>query len=455
MRTSIYYIRPATGVVDAVISNKKIIFLTLLSLWSSVINAATLNHVAMISNDINHAVFCLTVNGSVAPKVFSLQHPDRVVIDLANTQRIQQVLPSNLRAGIVVNVRSGRPEPDILRLVFDLDRNVVVHTSSCGQNTTQPGLRVDFQARVIQKPISKALAASANTVQAFAKTAKLTAGSATNAVSVTWQMPKNTLRDVVVVIDPGHGGRDSGARGPNASTEKAVVLAIAQQLKKCIDAQPGMHAVLTRTGDYYVGLRERLHSARRYNADIFVAIHADAFGNHESNGASVFALSQNGATSEAARWLAEKENYSELGGVKLSTLDDKNGMIRTVLLDLSQTATIGASVQMGSRVLSNLNSVTRLHHKHVEQARFVVLKSPDIPSVLIETGFITNPREEKNLTDARYQVRLSQAIFAGIKGYFWDHPPRGTRVEAMSNLHRRIVRAFPASTPFIQTSSTV
>ena len=445
MRTSIYCIRPKTGEIDVVIRYRKyVIFFICLYTWCGLISATTLDHLEKISNNINHATFCLSLTGNVAPKIFSLQHPDRVVVDLPQTLRAHQALPAGLSGSIVTNVRSGHPTANILRLVFDVNRAVTVHTSSCTHNAAHPGLRLDLQARILQKTESQALSASAKTVQAFKKTAV-----------ETLYIPQNTLRDVVVVIDPGHGGRDSGARGQNASTEKAVVLAIAQQLKKCIDAQPGMRAVLTRTGDYYVGLRERLHSARRYNADIFVAIHADAFGNHESNGASVFALSQTGATSEAARWLAEKENYSELGGVKLSSLDDKNGMIRTVLLDLSQTATIGASVQMGSRVLRHLNGMTHLHHNHVEQARFVVLKSPDIPSVLIETGFITNPREEKNLTDPRYQIRLSQAIFAGIKGYFWDHPPRGTRVEAMSNLHRKIVRVFPAARPLHQTSHTV
>ena len=172
-----------------------------------------------------------------------------------------------------------------------------------------------------------------------------------------------------------------------------------------------MRAVLTRNGDYYIGLRERMYIARKDNADIFVAIHADAFNNPDSNGASVFALSARGATSEAARWLAEKENYSELGGVNLRGLDDANGVIRTVLIDLSQTATIGASLQMGSRVLRQLDTITRLHNAKVEQARFMVLKSPDIPSILIETGFISNPREERNLTNPAYQTRLTQAIF--------------------------------------------
>ncbi|TAL62192.1 MAG: LysM peptidoglycan-binding domain-containing protein, partial [Legionella sp.] len=253
--------------------------------------------------------------------------------------------------------------------------------------------------------------------------------------------PSSPLRSVIVVLDAGHGGKDPGAKGPHRTQEKDVVLAITLKLKRLIDSQPGMRAVLTRNGDYYVGLRERLDIARKYNGDIFIAIHADAFNNPLSNGASVFALSQRGATSEAARWIAEKENYSELGGVNLGDLDDQNGVVRSVLIDLSQTATINSSLQMGGRVLSQLGQFARLHNTKVEQARFMVLKSPDIPSILVETGFISNPREEKNLTSSGYQDRISRAIFQGIKGYFWENPPHGTRIEAMTSSNFHLVRS--------------
>ena len=243
-----------------------------------------------------------------------------------------------------------------------------------------------------------------------------------------------------MVLDAGHGGKDAGAHGPHRSREKDVVLAITLKLKRLIDQQPGMHAVLTRSGDYYVVFRERMEIARKYNGDVFVAIHADAFHNPHSNGASVFALSQGGATSEAARWLAEKENYSELGGVNLGELDDQNGVVRSVLIDLSQTATINSSLEMGGRVLGQLGAFTTLHNSRVEQARFMVLKSPDIPSILVETGFISNPREERNLTSPAYQTRLSQAIFQGMKGYFWENPPRGSHIEAMVAHKLHIVR---------------
>ena len=207
-----------------------------------------------------------------------------------------------------------------------------------------------------------------------------------------------------------------------------------------IDKEKGMQAVLTRNGDYYVGLRQRLNLARKKNADFFISIHADAYKHPHSSGVSVFALSQSGATSEAARWLAEKENYSEIGGVNLDGLDDKNGLIREVLIDLSQTATIGASLHMGERVLKELDVVTDLHHNRVEQARFVVLKSPDIPSILIETGFISNPIEEKNLASSYYQTKLCKAIFKGIKRYFNDYPPRSQLAANSRNTEIYIVK---------------
>ena len=230
-------------------------------------------------------------------------------------------------------------------------------------------------------------------------------------------------RDVIVVIDPGHGGKDPGATGPGGIHEKDVVLKIAKYLQKAINQQPHMKAILTRNSDYFISLRQRLAIARKHKGDIFIAIHADAFRDSHSHGASVFALSLRGASSEQARWLAEKENYSELGGVNL---DDKGDMLRSVLLDLSQTATIGSSLLLGQDILKNLGQLSRLHHRNVEQAAFVVLKSPDIPSVLIETGFLSNPKDEKNLNSATYQKKLAKAICYGVSKYFGQRPPVGT-----------------------------
>lgn len=227
---------------------------------------------------------------------------------------------------------------------------------------------------------------------------------------------------IIVVIDPGHGGKDPGATGPRGIREKNVVLAISKIIQQKINEKSGFQAKLTRGGDYYLTLRQRLTVARKDKADLFIAIHADAYMNNDAVGASVFALSQSGATSEAARWLADKENYSELGDVK--DFRGKSYMVRSVLLDLSQTVTISQSIQMGYMLLRTLKAITSLHHNIVEQARFVVLKSPDIPSLLIETGFITNPMEEDRLSDPHYQSKLAEAITDGVINYFNAHTPQ-------------------------------
>lgn len=222
-----------------------------------------------------------------------------------------------------------------------------------------------------------------------------------------------------IVVDAGHGGKDPGASGPRGIKEKNVVLSIAQKLAKEINSHSNMRAVLTRNGDYYVPLRTRLNLARKSDADIFIAIHADAsYYNDSALGASVYALSQRGATSEAARWLAQRDNYSELDNVELNSLTDHDPMLRSVLVDLAQTATIQDSLRLGTRVLDALDNIASLHYPQVERAPFVVLKSPDIPSILVETGFISNPREEKRLADPYYQEQMAHALWKGINRYF-------------------------------------
>lgn len=220
-----------------------------------------------------------------------------------------------------------------------------------------------------------------------------------------------------VVIDAGHGGHDSGAVSQDGLQEKQVVMGIAKKLAQEINTQPNMRAVLTRQGDYFVPLRQRLKLARKGDADLFIAIHADAHFDKSAHGASVYALSPHGATTEAARWLVQKENYAELGDVELNALQDRSPILRSVLIDLAQTATIEDSLKLGNRILDKLDDITRLHYKKVEQAPFVVLKSPDIPSVLVETGFISHPVESKKLASTNYQSQLAHAIFLGIKKY--------------------------------------
>ena len=229
-------------------------------------------------------------------------------------------------------------------------------------------------------------------------------------------------RLATVVIDPGHGGEDPGAKGRHGTYEKAVTLDIAQRLKRLIDAEPEMRAVLTRDADYSLPLAVRVAKARAVRADLFVSVHADAFIRPHARGSSVFALSERRATSEAASWLAKKENDADLvGGVNI---DLKDRYLAKTLLDLSQTATIEYSLRLGNAVLSELGRVNTLHRPRVEQASFAVLKAPDIPSILVETAFISNPEEEKRLNDDAYQDKLARAILAGIKRYFALHPPR-------------------------------
>jgi N-acetylmuramoyl-L-alanine amidase len=226
---------------------------------------------------------------------------------------------------------------------------------------------------------------------------------------------------VIVAIDAGHGGEDPGARGRGGTHEKDVTLAIAKRLKAQIDLEPNMRAVLTRDGDYFIPLGERVAKARRVQADLFVSVHADAFVQPHARGSSVFALSERSATSAAARWLAQRENESDLiGGVNLNV---KDANLARTLLDLSQTATINDSLKLGKSVLSGLGDVNKLHKPSVEQAGFAVLKAPDIPSILVETAFISNPAEEKRLADPAYQEQMANAIVVGIRGYLAQNPP--------------------------------
>lgn len=418
-------------------NKRRFLFCWLMMIFSSSLMAAKLLSIT-VKQESGHPSVQFNLDRAVAHKVFTLTNPNRVVIDFEDTALALNLNRVNLGSQLIKDIRSGRPNPYTLRLVFEVNQMVQTRMNPLSSSAAKHGFSVDLSANgaLAVKPVNYHKSVS-QAKEEDPKAIAISTATSVKPVSVK-HAPSRGLRDVVIVLDPGHGGKDPGARGPRNSSEKDVTLAIALKLKQIIDRQPGMRAVLTRKGDYYIGLRERLTIARKYNADVFVSIHADAFINQQSSGASVFALSQSGATSEAARWLAEKENYSELGGVNLSELDDQSGLVRTVLIDLSQTATIGSSLHMGENVLQNMHLVTPLHNQKVEQARFMVLKSPDIPSILIETGFISNPREEKNLTSPAYQVQLTQAIFQGLKGYFWDYPPQGTRVEAMagnSNVH--------------------
>jgi N-acetylmuramoyl-L-alanine amidase len=231
-------------------------------------------------------------------------------------------------------------------------------------------------------------------------------------------------RDIIVAIDAGHGGQDPGATGRSGTREKDVVLGIARALARRIDAEPGMRAVLTRGNDTFIPLRERMTLARAGRADLFVSVHADAIANRSVSGSSVYVLSDRGASNESARWLAERENAADLkGGVSLG---DKQGQLASVLMDLSQTASIGSSMEAAGRVLGYMDRIGEVRKSQVQQAAFVVLKSPDIPSMLVETAYISNPDEEKRLRTPQHQERIANAIFAGVRDYFRSSPPDGS-----------------------------
>jgi len=239
------------------------------------------------------------------------------------------------------------------------------------------------------------------------------------------------LRDLIIAIDAGHGGEDPGTIGRKGTREKDVVLAIAKELNQQIQNAHGMRPVMVRRGDYYVGLRRRMKIAREHRADLFVSIHADSFKDPRVRGSSVYVLSRNGASSEAARWLAEQENAADLvGGV---SLDDKDDLLASVLLDLSQTATLSASTDVGTNVLKQLGTTGKTHKRRVQRAGFMVLKSPDIPSILVETAFLSNPSEEKRLRNRAQQRKIAKAMVAGVKGYFKHNAPPGTRLAGRSH----------------------
>ncbi len=327
---------------------------------------------------------------AVQYKVFTLENPERVVIDLPGT-RLQSEVPAPGSTGpFIERIRLGYPDSSKLRVVFDLEKPVRYYIQTLKPvNDYQYRLVVDYYHRDSIAAIIES------------KPAK----------PARQRKPGEKL---LVLIDPGHGGEDPGALGKRI-WEKNVVLMIAKKLKAQIDREPGLRAELTRKGDYYVGLRKRTRIARDLQADLFISIHADAFKNRNVRGASVYALSQRGASSEKARWLANKENASDLvGGVSLT---DKDNTLAGVLLDMSMTKTVSASIDFGREVLAELSKIGKIHSKRVEQAGFAVLKSPDIPSILVETAYITNPQDEKLLRKPAYQTRIAQAIVAGIRRY--------------------------------------
>jgi N-acetylmuramoyl-L-alanine amidase len=404
--------------------------------------------------------------------VFTLGNPDRVVIDLADaTISSRKALPGG--QGPVHRVRSGaRPGRD-LRIVLDTigpleprvfkvapdgtsgHRLVVEFPSRRG--TTAPGaIATDAASTGGTKVASASSNVSSPSATAALPPVAAAGGPAPAAVTSTATV-KPTLtptlaatksvaaaangRDIVVAVDAGHGGQDPGAIGRGGTYEKHVTLAIARKLAQAIDNEDGLRAVLIRNDDTFVSLRDRIRKARQHGADMFVSIHADSVRDRGVGGSSVYVLSTRGASDEAARWLAERENAADLmGGV---SLDDKNDVLASVLLDVTQKESVSNSVEAASSVLTSLRRVGGVHRTRVQHAGFVVLKSPDIPSMLVETAFISNPADEKRLRNRGEQQRIADAIHYGVRGYYYENPLPGTRLAALSAARRSASAASP------------
>ncbi|HEY5643037.1 MAG TPA: N-acetylmuramoyl-L-alanine amidase [Woeseiaceae bacterium] len=337
----------------------------------------------------------LDLSRSVEHSIFTLRNPHRVVIDLKDSRLSAALTDMPAGTGAVRAIRSGLRADGQLRVVIDLNQDVRSRTFTAGPNG-QYGDRlvIDLQRANSLSTVKRA--------------------------SEEYQPG----RDIVIAIDPGHGGHDPGAIGKQRTREKDVALAISRELARRINAEPGMRAILVRNGDVYIDHRARTAIARRNRADLFVSIHADAVDDRRASGASVYALSLKGASDEAAKQLAERENAS-VGGV---SLDDKDDVLASVLIDLSQNASLSASLDVGDKVIGEMSKVAKMHRRTVQQAGFLVLKSPDMPSILVEAAFISNPDEERRLRDPAYQAKLANSIMAGLRSYFYTNPPPDTQI---------------------------
>ena len=348
----------------------------------------------------------LDLTAPVTYNLFTLSGPERIVIDIDAIDADLKALAAPAAAGVVKGVRFGARGKSGLRIVIDVNEKVEAKGFLTPPNETYGHrLVVDLGHALAAVPPAPV---------------KVAGGDG--------------QRDLVIAIDAGHGGEDPGAIGKAGTREKTIALAISKELAERINAEPGMRAVLTRTGDYFVKFKDRIGRARTNQADLFVSVHADAFMDRNVRGSSVYVLSTRRASNEAAKMLADRENAADLiGGV---SLHDKSDVLASVLLDLSQNAAISASRDAASRVLAELDTVGQLKKSEVQHASLIVLTSPDVPSMLVETAFISNPEEERRLRDPAHQARLATAIHAGIRRYFYDNPPPGTRVAVLAARER-------------------
>ncbi|BBI99271.1 N-acetylmuramoyl-L-alanine amidase [Ferrigenium kumadai] len=373
--------------------------------------------------------------------MFSVKNPERLVIDLEGVEIGDALNGLTKLVGstdpYIRSVRVGRFKPGVVRLVLDLKgeakpqlfdlkpvgeygHRLVLDVYPAQPSDPLMALLEQPKDAALQPPSTAAKPSAQVEIEGKPKLEQSLSIAASAPAATSPAMPELRARTLIVAIDAGHGGEDPGAIGRNGSHEKNVTLTIARKVKAMVDDQPNMRGVLIRDGDYFIPLGRRVAKARKVNADLFLSIHADAFIKPDARGSSVFALSEHGATSTAARWLAKKENEADLiGGVNIAV---KDPYLARTLLDLSQTATINDSMKLAKHVLNELGNINDLHRGHVEQAGFAVLKSPDIPSILVETAFISNPDEERRLNDEEYQQKLAGAIIGGVKRYFAQNP---------------------------------
>jgi N-acetylmuramoyl-L-alanine amidase len=427
------YIFAQSGYKDAAMKITTALILMLISVqgW-----AATKVEAVRFTPAIDASRLVLSLSNTPIYKVFTLPNPTRVVIDLRDA-RLAASLPNNFSGSPVQSVRSGIRHGRDLRVVMDLSARVALKSFVLQPSDNQGYRLVVDLAQTGTNQLASPPQTPPVPVVVPAAVPTPSPAPVVAAAATTHTPPQGNLRDIIVAIDAGHGGVDPGAQGPHGVKEKDVTLAIARQLQTQLGAEPGIKPVMIRDNDYFVPLRKRVAKARAFKADLLISIHADAINDPSARGSSVYVLSDRGASSEAARWLAEKENAADLvGGV---SLDDKDDVLKSVLLDLSQTATIEASAKAGSKVLQELRGVGRLHGHHVEEAGFVVLKAPDIPSMLVETAFISNPQEERKLVSPSYQKRLAGAIVEGVRDYFRENAPPGTKVALANSMRQHVI----------------
>lgn len=380
---------------------QRIVYLLLLGLWPALVFSKSQIEGVRVWPSAEKTRVIFDLSAPARHRIFTLENPYRVVIDLADTRLTNSLPRGDFGGELIRGLRSGQKKGGTLRVVLNL-----AYAARPESFLLKPYKNYSYRLIIDLTPTGEGRPQSRPHKQTVIVAAARKA------------------RDVVIAIDAGHGGEDPGAIGPTGIKEKDITLAIARELARLVDKESGMDSVMIRDGDYYVGLRDRIRKTRQYRADLFISIHANAFTQPGIRGASVFVLSEKGASSEAARYLAQKENESDyIGGV---SLDDKGDLLTQVLLDLSQTSTRRESFDVAGKILDGLEEVGRVHKENVQYAEFAVLKAPDVPSLLVETAFISNPYEERQLNSPYHQQQLARAIMNGIRQYFYSNPLPGT-----------------------------